>query len=167
MTVAGKVAECYAQYRADAVFVDGGGVGGGVVDRLRQLQVPVWDIQFGSKSDANRLEADGILYANKRAEIWGAMREWLAGGCIIDDAQLREELTNPQYGYNVRNEIQLESKDDMKRRGCGSPDLADALALTFAYPVIPHALAGRVGGNTMPAFESEYDPFKILETEAA
>ncbi len=167
MTVAGKVAEVYAQYRADAVFVDGGGVGGGVVDRLRQLQVPVWDIQFGAKSDANRLEADGILYANKRAEIWGAMREWLPGGAIPEDSQLREELTSPQYGYNVRQEIQLETKDDMKRRGCSSPDIADALALTFAYPVIAHALAGRDGAGAEPKIMAEYDPFAVVEREFA
>ncbi len=163
MTVAGKAAELYAQYKADAIFVDGGGVGGGVVDRLRQLQVPVWDIQFGSKSDANQLESDGIRYANKRAEIWGALKEWLKGGCIPDDRQLIEELSGPQYGYNVRNEIQLESKDDMKKRGLSSPDVADALALTFAYPVIPHSMAGGQHDSAKPPTVPDYDPLSIFE----
>ena len=166
MTVAGRAAELYGQLRADAIFVDGGGVGGGVVDRLRQLQVPVWDIQFGAKSDANQLESDGIKYANKRAEIWGAMKEWLNGGCIPDDRQLIEEIGGPQYGYNVRNEIQLETKDDMKKRGLSSPDIADALALTFAYPVIPNRMAGGQHDNPQPTVP-DYNPIDNALTEAA
>jgi hypothetical protein len=159
MTLVGRVVEVYNQHRAAAVFVDGGGVGGGVIDRLRQLNVPVWDIQFGGSSDANSLEADGIRCANKRAEIWCAMREWLKGGAIPEDTQLRDELIGPQYGYNKDNLIQLESKADMKKRGLSSPDIADALALTFAYPV------------AAPSFETEpkqvvlpdYNPIETYE----
>lgn len=160
MTVAGRVSELYASLRADAVFVDGTGVGGGVVDRLRQLQVPVWDIQFGSKSDANSLEADGIRFANKRAEIWGSMREWLRGGAIPDDKELIEQLTGPQYGYNVRNEIQLEAKDEMKKRGLSSPDIADALALTFAYPV---AMSSASAPKAAPTVLPDYNPLETYE----
>lgn len=168
MTVAGRVAEVHLQYRADAIFVDGGGVGGGVIDRLRQLQVPVWDIQFGGKSDASDYTGaadQGVRYANKRAEIWGKMREWLAIGAIPDEAQLREELSGPQYGFNKNNDIQLESKDDMRRRGLASPDLADALALTFSYSVIPSAIAGRLGVE--PLVQTDYDPIALFEKEAA
>ena len=161
MTLAGKVADAYLHYRADAVFVDGGGVGGGVVDRLRQLRVPVTDVQFGAKSDRIALEGDQSAYANKRAEMWGALREWLKGGAIPSDEQLRQELISPQYGFNVRDEIQLEKKEDMRRRGAASPDIADALALTFAYPVVPSRMAGRDGIESRPAMcEMEYDPFK-------
>ena len=160
MTLAGRVADAYLAYRADAVFVDGGGVGGGVVDRLRQLRVPVQDIQFGAKADRIGIEGDATAYANKRAEIWGAMREWLKGGAIPPDDNFREELVSPQYGFNARDEIQLERKEDMRKRGAASPDIADALALTFAYPVVPTAYAGRDG---LPAkhteCEMEYDPF--------
>lgn len=159
MSFAGRVAELYSRYRADAVFVDGGGVGGGVVDRLRQLHVPVWDIQFGAKSD---MPYDGLIngvtFANKRAEIWGSMREWLRDGAIPDHPDIKDQLIGPEYGFNIRNEIQLERKEDMKKRGLASPDIGDALALTFAYPVMAHALAGREG--IMPgAIESEYNPF--------
>jgi hypothetical protein len=167
MTLAGKVAETYAQYGADAVFVDGGGVGGGVVDRLRQLHVPVLDVQFGSKPDGiGFLTGDeGVQYANKRAEIWGSMRAWLkSGGAIPDDTELRSQLTNLQYAFNVRNEIQLEKKEDMKKRGLSSPDIADALALTFAQPVMPHLGAGREGPQK-PMVESDYDPIAMFEKE--
>lgn len=168
MTLAGKVCELYLQYRADAVFVDGTGVGGGVVDRLRQLQVPAWDIQFGSKSDftaAPGSENQGVGYANKRAEIWGSMREWLSIGGIPDEKELKEQISGPQYGFNKNNEIQLEAKDDMKKRGLASPDLADALALTFAYPVVPTAFAGGLH-DAPPRVLSDYDPIKAFEKEA-
>jgi len=160
MTLAGRVAEVYREYHADSVFVDGTGVGGGVVDRLRQLRVPLFDVQFGAKADRAFFpqEEASYLYANKRAEMWGAMREWLRGGCIPDNAQLKSDLIGPEYGFNVRNEIQLERKEDMKKRGLASPDLGDALALTFAYPVIPNEMAGREGPR-QPALVSEYDPF--------
>ena len=164
MTLAGKVAEIYAQYSADAVFVDGGGVGGGVVDRLRQLHVPVMDVQFGGKPDGVGFLTgdDGVQYANKRAEIWGSMRQWLkSGGTIPDDQELRSQLTNLQYAFNLRNEIQLEKKEDMKKRGLSSPDIADALALTFSQYVSPHTGAGREGPQK-PLVQSEYDPFKEM-----
>jgi hypothetical protein len=167
MTLAGKVAEYYAQYSADAIFVDGGGVGGGVVDRLRQLHVPVMDVQFGSKPDGTGFLTgdDGIQYANKRAEIWGSMRAWLkSGGAIPSDQELQQQLTNLQYAYNVRNEIQLERKEDLKKRGLSSPDIADALALTFAQYVAPHQHAGREGPPRNNV-EWDYDPIALYEKE--
>lgn len=165
MSLAGKVAEVHELYRADAIFVDGGGVGGGVVDRLRQLRVPCFDVQFGGKPDGRWAEEDsGVLYSNKRAEIWGALRSWLiAGGAIPDNKDLKAELIAPEYGFNIKNEIQLESKADMKKRGQASPDIADALALTFAYPVMASASAGRVGAEREPRVEHEYDPFAQME----
>lgn len=160
VSAAGRVAEAYAAYRADAIFVDGGGVGGGVVDCLRNLHVPCFDIQFGSKPDSIGFAngPSGIAYANKRAEIWGSMREWLKIGSIQNDRDLRAQLVGPTYTYNLRNEILLEKKEDMRRRGLESPDLADALALTFSYPVSSHANAG-FDGPKKDLVESEYDPF--------
>lgn len=160
MTLAGKVSEVYQQYRADAVFVDGGGVGGGVVDRLRQLNVPVFDVQFGGKADGIGFVTgdEGVRYANKRAEIWGAMRSWLKGGAIPNDPELTAQLTNLEYGYNLRNEIQLEKKEDMKKRGLDSPDIADALALTFSMIVQPSQNAGHEGPHDSLVV-SDYNPF--------
>jgi len=161
MTLAGKVSEIYLQFRADAVFVDGGGVGGGVVDRLRQLAVPVWDVQFGGKADSGGfLQGDtGVQYANKRAEIWGSMREWLKGGAVPEDLDLREQLIGVEYGFNAQNAIQLERKEDMKKRGLASPDIADALALTFSYMVQASAQAGYEGAGNESLVVSEYNPY--------
>jgi hypothetical protein len=79
--------------------------------------------------------ADGKEYANKRAEMWGEMKKWLQDGGALNNEKMAEELTRPECFLNRRGKQQLESKDDMKKRGLASPNLADALALTFAFPV--------------------------------
>jgi hypothetical protein len=166
VTVATKVSEVSTQYNADAIFVDGGGVGGGVVDCLRNLHIHCFDINFGAKPDSVGYATgiEGTLYANKRAEMWGAMREWLRTGSIPQDQDLRAQLVGPTYTFNLRNEIQLERKEDMRKRGLMSPDLADALALTFAYPVQMHLGAGGQW-NQKSKVESDYDPIAMFEKE--
>ncbi len=159
MTLASRVVEAYLHYHADGLFVDGGGVGGGVVDRLRQLRVPVIEVQFGAKSDNNFGSVEsGIQYANKRAEIWGSLKEWMAVGAISDVPDLIGGLTAPEYGFNLKQEILLESKDSMRKRGVASPDLADALALTFAYPVVPKL---RSSDRADKLIETDYEPFEL------
>ncbi len=129
MQFAAMVAEEITARKPQAVFVDEGGVGGGVIDRLRQLGHHVIGVNFGSASSETR------IYSNKRAEMWGRMRDWLAGGAVQDNAELIAELTGPEYSYDKDSRIVLEKKADMKKRGLSSPDKADALALTFAHPV--------------------------------
>lgn len=159
MTLAAKVVEERARYKADAVFVDGTGVGGGVVDRLRQLRVSCFDVQFGSSAD--RVGEEGTRYKNKRAEMWGFMRDWLKGGAIPDDPELEQQLIGLEYGYaGDEMAIQLERKKDMKKRLGFSPDIADALALTFAYPVVATAQAG--GPHSGNLVKSDYDPYSEM-----
>lgn len=160
MQLAARVMEEANHLKAEAIFVDGGGVGGGVVDRIRQLGGSVIEVQFGARADRTSYDDTRPAFANKRAEMWGNMREWLADGSIIDDQELLADLTGPQYAFIVRDgrdAITLERKEDMKRRGLASPDVADALALTFAYPVtgrgtVPYATAGQQQA-------ADYDPF--------
>ena len=151
MELAARVAEHVRTNQADAVFVDGGGVGGGVVDRLRQLHVQVIEVNFGSKAEDAR-------YNNKRAEMWGNMKEWLPTGAIPTDRELTDDLIGLEYSFTPTNKVQLEKKEDMKRRGLASPDLADALALTFAYPVAPKGLPGDRTDKMNQ--RRNYDPYK-------
>jgi len=132
MMLAAKVAAWIDRWNPDAVFVDDGGVGGGVVDRLRQLGFRVTGVNFGGRSDSQR---SGERAANKRSEMWLNARSWLATGSLPKDDLLAAELTGPMYRYDANNAIVLEKKEDMKKRGIPSPDVADAFALTFAYPV--------------------------------
>jgi hypothetical protein len=134
MQLAARVAHWITQWRPSAVFVDDGGVGGGVVDRLHQLGFSeVRGVNFGAKSDYSRT---GEKAANKRTEMWLTARDWLSRGSLPKDELLAQELTAPMYKFDAQNAIFLEKKDDMKKRGIPSPDVADAFALTFAYPVM-------------------------------
>lgn len=129
MELAENVADVIDRYDPSAVFVDGGGVGGGVVDRLKQLGYRVIEVQSGEKAN------DPETYMNRRVEMWGLMREWLTYGAIEDSKELLNDLTGPEYDIHLKGQLKLEPKDSMKKRGLASPDDADALALTFAQPV--------------------------------
>jgi len=138
----------------DMVFVDETGVGAGVVDRLKSLlgAMKVTGVNNGTKADG--YDVGGEACANKGAECWARMREALRTGLAIDnDPELRAQMEGREYGYNVHNQIVLERKDDMKKRGLASPDRADAVALTYAHPVSspqtrrPSALAKGVDYN--------------------
>lgn len=131
MTLAGKISLEIRQWKPDAVFVDVNGIGAGVVDRLHQLQYDqVIGIHFGARAD------DENRYYNKRTEMWGRMKDWLvAGGAIQSDNELHDDLIGPEYGFDPKDRVQLEKKEDMKKRGIASPDTGDALALTFAQHV--------------------------------
>lgn len=147
MQLVGKVAERYGEmetlgFEPDVIFVDGVGVGGGVVDRLRELGFPVIEVNNGEK--ATRSDR----YYNKGAECWGLMKEWLRTGALPEDDEIfARQLTAREYSHDLKQRIVLEKKDDMKERGLDSPDRADALALTFASPIITRReKAGRPTG---------------------
>ena len=167
MSLASEIAAWANQYRPDAIFVDVGGVGAGVFDRLIQLRVRnVYPINFGSKGGVSSMNGVEARTANKRASMYVDMREWLALGAISDDADLEADLTGVEYGYTADGAIQLEKKEHMKARGLASPDKADALALTFAHSIAPRAVAGSAeelagvsGGSHGAAVVSDYDPY--------
>lgn len=154
MVLASHVVLWAQRVNAAAVFIDGNGVGGGVVDRCRQLLkrsgITVIEVQAGASARNDR------DYHNKRAEMWGSMREWLAHGSIDDHHELTEEMGQVEFGFDSRERVLLEKKDDMKRRGLSSPDHADALALTFAEPVARRA-ANR--GVAVEVAEIDYPVF--------
>ncbi len=98
------------------------------MDRLKQLGLPVIDVQSAERPFDTR------TYVNKRAENWGRMKDWLiAGGAIPLDPDLEKQLTGLEYGLNKKLQIILQSKEDIRRHGGVSPDIADALAFTFSY----------------------------------
>lgn len=144
MTLASEVHAVAWQYRTDAIFVDGGGMGAGVVDRLEQLELPpgcqLYEVNFGGKSSSTTWTKDDAATANKAAEMWWSMRAWLHRGALPDEQEIEDDLCGREYGYNANSQIILERKEDMKKRGLASPDNGDALALTFALPVAPRAM---------------------------
>ena len=164
MQLSYRILDAFNDLRPEMIFIDGGGVGGGVVDRCLELQLPVTEVQFGGGADSINQHDPLTKYENKRAEMWGAVRHWLATGSIqdeVDDLSLCAELCAPGYSFNKRDHIVLQSKADMKRTGFPSPNLADALALTFAYPVRSASL-----GQQRQAVLGDYDPFDAVRMSA-
>jgi len=151
--LAGKVADLAGKMKPSAIFVDGNGVGGGVVDMLKAWGYKVIEVQAGGSPN------DGDAYLNKRVEMWALMRDWLMTGCAPDDGELTTDLISPEYSYHpVTNKLQLEGKEHMKSRGLASPDVAEALAMTFAQPVARiDAPASRERSRVREARDLDYD----------
>jgi hypothetical protein len=129
METVGRIVDCMEEYKPVLVNIDEGGLGAGVVDRLKEQRYKVKGVNFANKSK------NMMMYGNKRAEMWGDMREWLRTASIPKDRTLKTDLISPLMKPDSKGAIFLESKKDMKARGLASPDAADAIALTFAYPV--------------------------------
>ena len=148
MSFASRLHRRICEERPDAVFIDAGR-GEGVIDRLRQLGSPsaIIEVPFGAQANDHKVNG----YANRRAEMWDTMRKWLQqGGAIPNDYELAKELAAPTYTYDGQSRLKLEAKDAIRDRVGFSPDRADALALTFAEPVVAMndpVLGGRSTGG--------------------
>jgi len=129
MTVVGYVIDAIEEYKPTLVVIDEGGLGAGIVDRLKEQRYKIKGVNFGNKSK------NPVMYGNMRAQMWGDMREWLKTASIPNDRFLKTDLISPMMKPDSRGTIFLESKKDMKARGLASPDAADAIAVTFAFPV--------------------------------
>lgn len=129
METVGRIIDMIEQYQPALVNIDEGGLGAGVVDRLKEQRYKVKGVNFANRS------RNAMMYGNKRAEMWGDMRDWLRSASIPQDRYLKTDLISPLMKPDSKGAIFLESKKDMKARGLASPDSADAIALTFAFPV--------------------------------
>ena len=130
MEIAGEVITWIRELSPTLVIIDQGGLGAGVLDRVREQGYNVRGVNFGwSSSDAQQ-------WANKRAEMWDKMKAWLKTGTLpVEVEKDKDEFSGPRATHKSKGELLLESKDSMQKRGLASPDVADALAITFAFPV--------------------------------
>ncbi len=130
MRLADEVRELAETLRVPAVFVDETGVGGGVVDRLKQLRVPVIGVEAGGKAPRP------AQFADMRAELfWEVARRLREGQMSLPpDDELAGQLLAQRYDISSAGRIHLESKAKLRRQGVPSPDKADALALAFMEP---------------------------------
>lgn len=130
MELAGKLKTIIEKERPQKVFIDCIGIGAGVVDRLKEMGLHCVEGVNVARS-ANNKER----YGNLRAELWSEMRDWLMGEIpvqIPDSDELHRDLCSLGFKHRSNGQLMIESKDDLKARGMPSPDLADALMLTFA-----------------------------------
>lgn len=154
-----KICEVYRNKHPQYIIVDGTGVGGGVVDILQSFfGIFVYDVNFGAKSSKAE-------YANKRTEMWCRMADWLNhGGILPDDYMLAQELASPTYEVNSRGQKVLESKAKIKDRLGKSPDLADALALTFAESFCDEPVQNQRLRTNYNSCE-DYSPYENFERQ--
>jgi hypothetical protein len=134
MEVAGYIANLPNKEKPKAIFIDVIGIGSGVYDRLKELGYPVIAVNVAETTPTLKGK-----YNRLRDELWGKMREWLyeRRGKLWDnpDNDLIGQLTLPKYKILSTGEIKIQSKDELKRDGYDSTDIADACNLTFASPV--------------------------------
>lgn len=138
------------EHQADAFFVDEtGGYGAGVVDAMRQLNHDVIGVQFGGKPNDYR-------YFNKRSEMYFELSKWVkAGGALPPDKELKEELLATTFVYQG-DKFRIIDKDLIKDVIGRSPDKGDALALTFAFPVMKRSPIDALRNKSA---RREYDPY--------
>lgn len=148
MEVAGYCARLLKNHQPAAMFIDVVGLGAGVVDRLLELG---WASHVIPVNGGERAR-DPDHYFNRRAEMWGEMKEWLEQRTvqIPDDDALQADLQGPGFKYDSSQRLALEKKEDMKKRGVRSPDLGDAIALTFAEAISATEM------KPLPEQESDY-----------
>ena len=131
--VAEETIRLIQEQKPDATVIDGDGIGAGVVDHLKFRGFGQRLFEFHGGASAN----DGAAYFNRRAEVWGAMRDWLSANAEIpDDPEVDQDLTGIEYGFGPKGQLQLEKKEDMKKRGLNSPDIGDMLSMTFSVNVL-------------------------------
>jgi phage terminase large subunit len=153
--IAREYAETPLEQRPGAINVDVIGLGAGVVDRLREIGLPVRGVNVG---EAAATSPDRFM--RLRDELWWKTREWFEtlAVTIPKDEALVSELVGPKYKLESSGKIKIESKDDMKKRGVKSPNKADALCLTFA--------GGDFIMERRPMIaRQDYDPFQVSSAD--
>lgn len=159
--IANRVAHAKAQWGSELELMDAtGGWGAGARDVLVATGIPVHQVQFGAPAR----ERD--VYANQRAEIWFAMAKWIReGGVLPNLPEIVGELTEPTYVYSPKGQIQVEPKKLVKERIGRSPDLADALAVTFGYPEQPGASGQAAIVEALGSRKAlhDWDPYQTTE----
>ena len=138
--------------RPQEILVDSIGVGAGVVDRLIELELPARGINVAESASLSD------KYMRLRDELWGKTREFFeAKECVLpDDSQLVFELAAPRFSFTSSGKIKIESKDELRKRGIKSPDLADAFCLTFATNAVAAAHGSRFAWQQTLQVDTSY-----------
>lgn len=152
MGLATIVANTIMRYNIQTCFIDAGR-GEGVIDRLRQLGFKnIIEVPFGGRAPAPG-------YANMRSYMWDSIKKWMEqGGAIPNNDELFSDLVTPLYSIDNQDRLVLETKEKIKDRIGRSPDLGDALALTFAYPVVSRTVAKGLSRLDNRYFSKTYNP---------
>lgn len=153
MQIAGRIHKIIKQEKPSRVFIDVGGLGVGIVDRLMELEGTagiVVPVNFGEQAN------DPVIYVNRKAEMAWTFKEWIedpGGANIPDDNEVQADLlATPPDDPDSNQRKRLKSKKWVKKEFGKSPDIFDACCLTFAMPLAPGAVQQ---GNAA----TDFDPF--------
>jgi len=146
MAVVDAACKFYKKHDLKIMFIDKVGLGAGIYDRMKELGFRVNGVNAGEQA------SKPDRYFNKRAEMWGDMAEWFEDHpvSIPDDDEFQADLMCVRRNYNSNSVLQLEPKTKIRKDFGRSPDLGDALAHTFAYPVARSAKPVHVERNLSP-----------------
>ncbi|MFH1640361.1 MAG: hypothetical protein ABIA66_00185 [Candidatus Omnitrophota bacterium] len=162
---AGRVVNHYRNKLFDCIAVDAIGLGAGVYDMIKNARVPCVAVNVAEASTDDR-------FVRLRDQLWWRVREWFEeGACSIsegislrDKNELLSDIQDIHYEYNLKQQIKIETKDEMKERMGVSPDAGDALCCTFA-PGIEYKIKdidripfGIVAKHSETMQQPEYDP---------
>jgi hypothetical protein len=138
--------------RPQEICVDSIGIGAGVYDRLFELDLPARSVNVAESASMTQ------KYMRLRDELWGKTREWFESRecVVIDDPVLISELAAPRFAFTSSGKIKIESKDEMRKRGIKSPDMADALCLTFASNAVIGVHGNKYGWKTAITPDTSY-----------
>ncbi|MCA0188183.1 MAG: hypothetical protein LCH90_19760 [Proteobacteria bacterium] len=157
METTGIVANIIREHAPDAVFVDSVGIGAGIYSRLQELGfTQVYSVRSGSRA------RDPEQFENRRAEMWHDLKRWLEDAPVRlpNMGALISDISAPKYSYESSgSRLRIEKKKDMAKRGVRSPDIADAICLTFAEPVAAARHDDLIvvsSGNAGPASSAGY-----------
>lgn len=157
MEVVGRIVQIINSSKPEKVFIDVGGIGAGICDRLKELGYGrvVTAVNFGQKAD------DPERYLNKRAEMWDRMKEWIKSQPVkIEDSdEMHADLQAPHYTFDSAGRLKIEPKEKIKERYMKSPDLGDALCLTFSYILPNKSLREKYGTNRVYQAKADWSVF--------
>jgi hypothetical protein len=136
MEVVSKLVDYYRMWAPQLIVIDATGTGTGVYDRAKEMELPVHPFISSLKS------TDPMRYLNMRAQVYGLMRDWLDYGADIpNDKDLAKQLLSIEYGFTKKMQFQMLGKKEIKSKGLPSPDIVDAITMTFAQAALQKASA--------------------------
>jgi len=155
MDIVSYLTKLWHERKPDGILVETTGVGGPIVDRLVQLQVPVIGVEPGGRA------MDSDRFYNKRAEMWIRCRDWIEkDGALPPDEDLALELATPMFEYTLTGQLQVESKKAIRKRIKRSTDRADALCIGFSEIILSRKELELMAGSykTIAEGVEDYEP---------
>jgi hypothetical protein len=145
----------YRMHQPRHIFIDAGGLGGPIYNRLLHQALPVIGVMFGGKPEGYTQ----VDCANRKAELYAIFREHLNLLALPQDKELRQQMIAVEAELNRQGRLQIESKQDLRRRGLPSPDFLESLLLTVAHGINNEGARDWSSGRGDHLVQTDWNPF--------